>query len=110
VFFPLFSLQAGLTYDVLGCGSGLDAATAKRNQTLGLQVWEQSLRTASCLPKRTFAKAAEFADSCPHEATLIFDGREQRSPRPSENEAQRDPYSGKKRPHPQSGDAEHSDA
>lgn len=110
LFFTLFSLKAGLTYDVLGFVSGMDAANAKRNQTLGLRVLEQSLRTAHCLPKRTFATAAEFADYFQHEETLIFDGIEQRSQRPSENEAQKDPFSGKKMPHPQSGDAEHSDA
>jgi hypothetical protein len=74
----------------------MDAAKAKRNQTLGLQGLEQALRTAHCLPQRTFANAAEFADSCQHEATLIFDGVEQRSQRPGGNEAQQDQYSGKK--------------
>jgi hypothetical protein len=75
----------------------MDAATAKRNQTLGLQVVEQALRTAHCLPRRTFANAAEFAEYLQHEATLIFDGVEQRSQRPKENEAQKDHYSGKRR-------------
>jgi len=96
LFFTLFSLKAGLTYDVLGFVSGMDAANAKRNQTLGLQVLEQALRTAHCLPQRTFANAAEFADYCQHEETLIFDGVEQRIQRPGGNEAQQDHYSGKK--------------
>jgi hypothetical protein len=96
LFFTLFSLKAGLTYDVLGFVSGMDAANAKRNQTLGLQVLEQALRTAQCLPKRQFTNAAEFADYCQHEETLIFDGIEQRIQRPGENETQKDHYSGKK--------------
>ena len=96
LFFTLFSLKAGLTYDVLGFVSGMDAANAKRNQTLGLQVLEECLRTADCLPKRRFANAAEFAEYFQHEETLIFDGVEPRSQRPGENEAQRDHYSGKK--------------
>jgi hypothetical protein len=96
LFFTLFSLKAGLTYDVLGFVSGMDAANAQRNQTLGLQVLEQTLRTAHCLPKRAFAHAAEFAQYFQHEETLIFDGVEQRSQRPQENEAQKDHYSGKK--------------
>ena len=96
LFFTLFSLKAGLTYDVLGFVSGMDAANAQRNQTLGLQVWEQALRTAHGLPKRAFANAAEFAQYFQHEETLIFDGVEQRSQRPQENEAQKDHYSGKK--------------
>lgn len=72
--------------------SGRDAANAKRNQTRGLQVLEQSLRTAHCLPKRTFANAADFAEYFQHEETWIFDGVEQRIQRPSENEAQKAHY------------------
>jgi hypothetical protein len=96
-FFTLFRVKAGLTYDVLGVVSGRDAANAKRNQTLGLQVVEAGLRTVDGLPQRRFANAAEFAEYFQHEETVIFDGVEQRSQRPSENEAQKDPYSGKKR-------------
>jgi hypothetical protein len=96
LFFTLFSLKAGLTYDVLGFVSGMDAGNAKRNQALGLQVLEQALRAAQCLPQRRFANAAEFAEYYQHEETLIFDGVEQRIQRPSDNEAQKDHYSGKK--------------
>jgi hypothetical protein len=96
LFFTLFSLKVGLTYDVLGFVSGMDAANAKRNQTVGLQVLEQALRIAHCLPRRTFATAAEFAEYLQHEETLSFDGVEQRIQRPRENEAQKDHYSGKK--------------
>ena len=96
LFFTLFRLKAGLTYDVLGVVSGMDAANAKRNQTLGLQVLEACLRTADCLPKRTFAPAAEFAAYFQHEETLIFEGIEQRIQRPGDNEVHQDHYSGKK--------------
>jgi hypothetical protein len=96
LFFTLFSLKAGLTYDVLGFVSGMDAGNAKRNQALGLQVLEQALRTAQGLPQRRLANAAEFAEYYQHEETLIFDGVEQRIQRPSEIEAQKDHYSGKK--------------
>jgi len=75
---------------------GMDAATTKRNQALGLQVLEPALRTAQCLPQRRFATAAEFAAYFQHEETLIFDGVEQHSQRPSEIEAQKDHYAGKK--------------
>jgi hypothetical protein len=74
----------------------MDAANAKRNQTLGLQVLEQALRTAHCLPRRTFANAGEFAEYFQHEETLSFDGIEQRIQRPRDNETQKDHYSGKK--------------
>lgn len=97
LFFTLFSLKAGLTYDVLGFVSGMDAANAKRNQTLGLQMLEACLRSAECLPRRAFASAAEFAQYFQAEETLIFDGMEQRMQRPQNPEAQKDHYSGKKK-------------
>lgn len=97
LFFTLFSLKAGLTYDLLGLVCGMDAANAKRNQELGLRVLEQSLATAGCLPKREFKDAAEFAEYLKNEKTLIFDGTEQRTQRPSDDGAQKENYSGKKR-------------
>lgn len=96
LFFTLFSLKAGLTYDLLGLVCGMDAANAKRNQELGLRVLEQSLATAGCLPKREFKNAAEFAEYLKNEKILIFDGTEQRTQRPKDNEAQKENYSGKK--------------
>lgn len=100
LFFTLFSLKAGLTYDLLGLVCGMDTANAKRNQELGLRVLEQSLGRAGCLPKREFKNAAEFAEYLKNEKTLIFDGTEQRTQRPSDDEAQKENYSGKKRATP----------
>ena len=96
LFFTLFSLKAGLTYDLLGFVSGMDASNAKRNQQLGLDVLQEALTTAQCLPKRKFKDAAEFKQYVQNEPTVIFDGLEQRIQRPHENEVQRDFYSGKK--------------
>jgi hypothetical protein len=96
LFFTLFSLKAGLTYDLLGFVSGMDAANAKRNQQLGLEVLQQTLVAAQCLPRRAFQDAREFKRYLQNEPTLIFDGLEQRIQRPDDNEAQRDFYSGKK--------------
>ena len=96
LFFTLFSLKVGLTYDVLGFVSGMDGSNAKRNQTLGLTILEHALQSAQCLPRRKFKDTAEFAEYLQQEETLIFDGLEQRMQRPSDDEAQRDHYSGKK--------------
>ena len=96
LFFTLFSLKTGLTYDALGFVSGLDRANAKRNQTLGLAVLQHALGQAQCLPARSFADAEEFAAYLQAEEQLIFDGLEQRTQRPHEHEAQADCYSGKK--------------
>ncbi|HZS08181.1 MAG TPA: hypothetical protein VFD58_25325 [Blastocatellia bacterium] len=96
LFFTLFSLKAGLTYDLLGLVCGMDTANAKRNQELGLRVLEQALATAGCLPQRAFKDAAEFAAYLKNEETLIFDGTEQRTQRPGDDAAQKENYSGKK--------------
>lgn len=96
LLFTLFSLKAGLTYDALGFVSGMDAANAKRNQLLGLQVLERALAGAQCLPRREFKDAAEFAAYLQNETTVILDGLEQRRQRPNEDALQRDFYSGKK--------------
>lgn len=96
LFFTLFSLKTGLTYDALGFVSGMDGANAKRNQTLGLTVLQQALAPAKCLPARTFANAEEFAAYLQDEPELLLDGLEQRTQRPHEHEAQADCYAGKK--------------
>jgi len=96
LFFTLFSLKVGLTYDALGFVSGMDAANAKRNQQLGLQVLERTLAAAQCLPRREFKDAAEFTAYLQNESTVIIDGLEQRMQRPNDDEVQRDFYSGKK--------------
>jgi hypothetical protein len=96
LFFTLFSLKVGLTYDVLGFVSGMDGSNAKRNQTLGLTVLEHALQAAQCVPRRKFTDPAEFAAYLQQEKTLIFDGLEQKMQRPSDDAAQRDHYSGKK--------------
>lgn len=96
LFFTLFSLKAGLTYDVLGFVSGMDASNAKRNQQLGLDVLQQALSAAQCLPRREFKDAVAFAEYLQNETTIIFDGLEQRMQRPDDDEVQREFYSGKK--------------
>jgi len=96
LLFTLFSIKAGLTYDALGFVSGMDASNAHRNQKLGLQVLEQALATAQCLPKREFKDAGELVAYLQNEPEVIFDGLEQRIQRPHDDEVQRDFYSGKK--------------
>lgn len=106
LFFTLFSLKAGLTSDVLGFVCGLDIANARRNQELGLKVLQHALEAAQCLPRRTFKEATDFKKYLANEATLIFDGLEQRMQRPHDDEVQRDFYSGKKMPYRHSSHAE----
>jgi hypothetical protein len=94
LFFTLFSLKAGLTYDLLGFVIGMDAANAKRNQQLGLDVLEHTLTSQAFLPIRTFQNAEEFKCYLQNKPSIIFDGLEQRVQRPDDDEVQRDFYSG----------------
>ena len=57
-------------------------------------IWDRT--EANCLPAREFKNAEEFAKYLEKEDTLIFDGTEQRVQRPSDQEVQKDHYSGKK--------------
>jgi hypothetical protein len=98
LLFTLFSLKSGLTYDLLGLACGMSGSNAVRNQQLGLRVLQHALQSAGLLPKREFANAEEFAEYLKNEPTLILDVTEQRTQRPCENAAQRDLYSGKKKP------------
>lgn len=97
LFFTLFSFKAGLTYDLLGLVCGMDGSNAKRNQELGIQVLLETLTAAGYAPKREFANVAEFEAYFSAHETLLIDGTEQRTQRPSEKEAQKAQYSGKKK-------------
>ena len=97
LYFTLFSLKSGLTYDLLGLVCGMDGANAKRNQELGLKVLQKALFTAGCVPQREFKSVQEFEAYFKKESTLILDGTEQRIQRPQAAEEQKACYSGKKR-------------
>jgi len=97
LYFTLFSLKAGLTYDLLGLVCGMDASNAKRNQEIGLAVLKATLEAAGCGPKRGFQSAEEFSQYLKKEKTLLLDGTEQRIQRPSDDEQQKLSYSGKKK-------------
>lgn len=97
LFFTLFSLKSGLTYDLLGFVFKLDVSNAKRNQALGLEVLKKALGDARLLPKRSFASPEEFSAYFTQHKSVILDGTEQRMQRPGDNEEQKAFYSGKKK-------------
>ena len=106
LFFTLFSMKAGLTFDLLGLVCGMDGSNAQRQQQLGVKVLPHALRLAQALPARTFEKVEEFAAYLQEEEEVIFDGVEQRIQRPGDYEVQKDFYSGKKKPHRESARVE----
>jgi len=96
LFFTLFSLKSGLTYDILGFVFHLDVSNAKRNQMHGLEVLKRALGDANLLPKREFTSPEEFGAYFSAHKSVILDGAEQRIQRPGDNEKQKEFYSGKK--------------
>jgi hypothetical protein len=97
LFFTLFSLKSGLTYDLLGFVSGIDGSNAKRNQTLGIEVLKKALEKLKVLPKQNFETLQEFKEYFEQHKTLILDATEQQVQRPQDNDVQKTFYSGKKK-------------
>ena len=99
LLFTLFSLKAGLTYDLLGFVSGMDTSNAKRYQDRGILVLQEALSASCHLPKRDFATVAEFEAYFRQHEVLFIDGTEQRVQRPQDKATQKEWYSGKKSQH-----------
>ncbi len=85
-----------MTYDVLGLVCGLDGATAKRRQDDGLAVLREALQLAGCLPEREFQSPAELQRYFSKRRAVLLDATEFAIQRPTEKEAQKAHYSGKK--------------
>lgn len=98
LFFTLFSLKAGLTYDVLGFVSGMNGSNAKRNQKIGLDILAKTLTELDVMPKRKLLTVKDFEELFKEDKDLIFDATEQRVQRPVDYEKQKEFFSGKKKP------------
>lgn len=96
LFFTLFSLKSGLTYDLLGLVCGMEASNAKRNQKTGLEVLQSTFKELGYAPKRKFLNINEFLEYFADTEELIIDATEQRIQRPSDKKSQKQYYSGKK--------------
>lgn len=97
LFFTLFSLKSGLTYDLLGLVTGMDGATAKRNQDTGITILKSMLSDQKYAPARSFETVAEFETYFRQYDTLIIDATEQPIQRPGDEYEQKSNYSGKKK-------------
>lgn len=102
LFFTLFAVKSGLTYDLIGLVTGMDGSTAKRLQDLGLAVLQHTLAQAGYAPKRRFQSVEEFKTYFHKHSTLIIDATEQRTQRPTNTDYQKLMYSGKKKRTPSS--------
>jgi len=96
LFFLLFSLKTGLGQDALGFIFDLDGSNVNRRKKLALRIMHVTLTKLGVMPKREFEDVEEFKAYFKEHKSLILDGTEQRVQRPSNQEEQKDFYSGKK--------------
>jgi len=96
LFFLLFCLKNGLTYDVLGFVFGMGGPSAKRNLDIAIRVLRAALQPLNVMPKRGFKDVEEFEQYFKEHKGLILDGTEQRVQRPENQALQKLCYSGKK--------------
>lgn len=99
LFFVLLMLKSGITFDLLGYLAKIDQANAHRKFKLGLAILNGTLKVNNYTPHRDFDEVKHFHNLFPVEQILILDGTEQRVQRPSDQDIQRDFYSGKKKGH-----------
>jgi hypothetical protein len=100
LFFLLYSIKTGSTYDVIAFNFGLDRANAFRNQSFGLSILRMTLAQSGDLPKRVYESVAEFKRDMEKHESLLLDATEQQRQRPGNEEDQKDDYSGKKKSTP----------
>lgn len=96
LFFVLFQMKNGLSYDSLGLLIHTDASNAQRNYERYLSILELSLNSLGAMPKRGFADIKEFESYFANETELIIDATEHATQRPSDKDEQKEVYSGKK--------------
>lgn len=97
LFFVLFQLKNGLTFDVLGFIFSTDGSNAHRNFERYLLVLEMTLAQYQMLPKRLYKTVEDLVAHLSNETDLIFDGTEFPIERPVDNENQKKAFSGKKK-------------
>ena len=97
LFFTLYSVKSGLTYDLLGLTFGLDGANAYQNQALGLRVLRAALEQGGYMPIRNYKSIEEFKEHWSEEGEILMDATEQRRQRPGNQQEQKEDYSGKKK-------------
>ena len=97
LFFGLYSIRSGLTYDLLGLTFGIDAANAYKNQSIVLRVLETALTQSGLMPRRAFDSEEDFKEYLGKEQSILIDVTEQQRQRPGDKEEQKSDYSGKKK-------------
>ena len=97
LFFGLYSIKSGLTYDLLALSFGLSSSNVYQNQSVVIRVLETTLDREGHMPQRTFQSEEAFKEYLANEPTILVDVTEQRIQRPGNKEDQKQGYSGKKK-------------
>ena len=97
LFFLLYSIKTGSTYDVIAFNFGMDRANAFRNQSFGMSILRMTLAETGDLPKRVYESVGEFQYEMEKHQSLLLDATEQRRQRPGNEQDQKEDYSGKKK-------------
>lgn len=97
LFFGLYSIKSGLTYDLLGLSFGLSPSNAHANQATVLTVLQAALEQNGLMPIREYANDEEFIEHWKEESSILVDATEQKRQRPGNQEDQKKDYSGKKK-------------
>lgn len=97
LFFGLYSIKSGLTYDLIGLSFGLSPSNAHANQATVLTVLQAALENGGWMPKREYVDDEEFMQDWRDEAAVMVDATEHKRQRPGNQEEQKAAYSGKKK-------------
>lgn len=97
LFFGLYSIKSGLTYDLLGLSFGLSPSNAHANQATVLTVLQATLEQNGWMPKREYTTEEEFIEDWKGQGAVMVDATEHKRQRPKNQEDQKKSYSGKKK-------------
>ena len=95
--FLLYYLKVYPTFDVLGTQFGMNRSKACENVHALLPILYKALDNLDVLPHREFKTVEEFRAACDWMDELLIDATERPHCRPTDNEKQKDLYSGKKK-------------
>lgn len=97
LFFLLYSLKSGLTYDLLALSFNLSRSVVFEQQATQIRILQMALQRHNHLPRRRFESFEDLEKCLKGYDELLIDGTEQKRQRPGNQEDQKDDYSGKKK-------------
>ena len=99
IFYTLFVLKTGITFDVAAFVVQFDQSRAHRQFQRGLRLIHHALEVEGYMPVRSISNPEEFRQIIEPDTPIIIDATEQPIQRPLDREHQKEAYSGKKKHH-----------